>query len=174
MMGISLEVQWLRFCAAKARGVDPIPGQGTKIPYAMWCGQKIFLKKRKTKYIWWSHKKVKVLVVQLCPALCNPMDCSPPVSSVHGILQARILGWVPFPSPGDLPHPGIKPMSPALAGGFFTTEMIIEASSLLTKIRNCGDFPGSPVVKTLPSNAGGEGSFPGQVSCMPCGQKTKA
>ena len=90
-MGISLEVQWLRFCAAKARGVDPIPGQGTKIPYAMWCGQKISLKKRKTKYISWSHKKVKVLVVQLCPALCNPMDCSPPVSSVHGIFQARRL-----------------------------------------------------------------------------------
>ena len=35
MMGISLEVQWLRFCAAKARGVDPIPGRGTKTPNAM-------------------------------------------------------------------------------------------------------------------------------------------
>ena len=33
-------------------------------------------------------------VTQLCPALCNPMDCSPPVSTVHGILQARILEWV--------------------------------------------------------------------------------
>ena len=35
--------------------------------------------------------KVKVLVTQSCPALCHPMDCSPPGSSVHGILQARIL-----------------------------------------------------------------------------------
>ena len=35
--------------------------------------------------------KVKVLVTQLCPALCDPMDCSPPGFSVHGILQARIL-----------------------------------------------------------------------------------
>ena len=35
-----------------------------------------------------------VLVVQLCPTLCDPMDCSPPGSSVHGILQAGILEWV--------------------------------------------------------------------------------
>ena len=38
--------------------------------------------------------KVKVLVIQLYPTLCDPMDCSPPGSSVHGILQARILEWV--------------------------------------------------------------------------------
>ena len=36
----------------------------------------------------------KALVSQLCPTLCDPMDCSPPGSSVHGILQARILEWV--------------------------------------------------------------------------------
>ena len=33
-------------------------------------------------------------VAQLCPTLCDPVDCSPPGSSVHGILQARILEWV--------------------------------------------------------------------------------
>ena len=38
--------------------------------------------------------KVKVLVALLCPAVCVSMDCSPPASSVHGILQARILEWV--------------------------------------------------------------------------------
>ena len=42
------------------------------------------------------------------------MDCSPPGSSVRGILQTRILEWVAFPSPGDLPDPGIDPRSPAL------------------------------------------------------------
>ena len=42
------------------------------------------------------------------------MECSLPVSSVHGIFQARMLEWVPFHSPGDLPHPGIEPGSPAL------------------------------------------------------------
>ena len=54
------------------------------------------------------------------------MDCSLPSSSVHGILQARILEWAAIPSPGDLPDPGIKPESlapPALAGGFFTTAL---------------------------------------------------
>ena len=42
-----------------------------------------------------------------CPILCNPMDWGLPGSSVHGILQARILKWVAFPSPGDLPNLGI-------------------------------------------------------------------
>ena len=61
---------------------------------------------------------------QPCPTLCDPMDCSPPGSTVHGILQARILEWVAFPSPGDLPNPGIEPVSPvstASVGRFFTT-----------------------------------------------------
>ena len=63
-------------------------------------------------------------VAQLYPTLCDPMDCSPQSSSVHGILQARILNMLPFPTPGDLPDPGIKPrsfVSPALVSRFFTT-----------------------------------------------------
>ena len=48
-------------------------------------------------------------------------DCSSPGSSVSGILQARILG-LPCPPPGDLPDSGIELASPAVAGGFFTTE----------------------------------------------------
>ena len=40
------------------------------------------------------HGIVLVLVTQSCPALCDPMDCSSPGSSVHGILEARILEWV--------------------------------------------------------------------------------
>ena len=54
--------------------------------------------------------------------LCDPMDCSPPASSVHEILQARILDGLPFPVPGDIPDLVTEPMSPALAGEFFTTE----------------------------------------------------
>ena len=42
------------------------------------------------------------LVTQSCLTVCNPMDCSPPVPTVHGILQARILEW----GPEDLPDPG--------------------------------------------------------------------
>ena len=50
-------------------------------------------------------------VTQLC-LCCDPMDCSPPGSSAHGVFQVRILGGLPFPSPGDLPNPGTEPMSP--------------------------------------------------------------
>ena len=52
--------------------------------------------------------------LQSCPTLCDPMDCSPPDSSVHGTLQARIWSGLPCPPPGDLPEPGIEPESPAL------------------------------------------------------------
>ena len=45
---------------------------------------------------------------------CDPMDCSLPVSSVHGVLQARILEWVAVSFSGDLPNTEIKPGSPAL------------------------------------------------------------
>ena len=51
------------------------------------------------------------LFAKLCPTLCNPLDCSLPASSVHGILQARILEWIAMPSSGDLPDPGIEPAS---------------------------------------------------------------
>ena len=63
-----------------------------------------------------------MLVAQLCPALCNPVACSLPSSSVHGILQARILSGLPFPSPGDFPDPGIKPGFPALQADSLPSE----------------------------------------------------
>ena len=53
-------------------------------------------------------------VTQSSLTLCNPMDCSPPGTSVYGISQARMMEWVAIPSPGDLTEPGIKPVSPAL------------------------------------------------------------
>ena len=59
---------------------------------------------------------------QLYPTLCDPMDCSPPGSSVYGIFLTRILQLLLFLPPGDLPDLGIKPMSSELAGGFFTIE----------------------------------------------------
>ena len=57
---------------------------------------------------------MKVFVTKLCLTLCDPMDCSPSGSSVHGTLQARIVEALLFPSPGDLPNPGIEPGHPAL------------------------------------------------------------
>ena len=47
-------------------------------------------------------------VAQSCPTLSDSMDCSLPGSSVPGIFQARALEWLPVPSPGDLPDPGIE------------------------------------------------------------------
>ena len=60
-----------------------------------------------------DNTKVEVLVAQSCPTLCDPMDCSPG-SSVHGLSRQEYWSGLPFPSPGDLPDPGIKPGSPAL------------------------------------------------------------
>ena len=51
--------------------------------------------------------------LQSCSTLCNPVDCSPPDSSVHGILQARRLEWAAMSSSKDLPDLGIEPSSPA-------------------------------------------------------------
>ena len=71
--------------------------------------------------------------LQSRPTLCDPMDCSPPGSAVHGILQARILEWVAMPFSRDLPDLGIEPvflMSPELAGGFLTSSATWEAPYL--------------------------------------------
>ena len=68
-----------------------------------------------------THSCMHAKSLQLCLILCDPMDCSPPGSSVHGILQARILKWVPCPPSGDLLDLGIEPVSLtslALAGEF--------------------------------------------------------
>ena len=60
---------------------------------------------------------LKLKVAQLCLTLCDPMD-----DTVHGILQARILE--PFPSPGDLPNPGIEPGSPTLQVDFLPADLL--------------------------------------------------
>ena len=76
--------------------------------------------------------KVKMWVAQSCPSLCDPMDCGPSGSSIHGIFQARIVKWVAISLSRDLPNAGIEPkslMSPALSGEFFTTSTTWEAQS---------------------------------------------
>ena len=57
------------------------------------------------------------------PDSCDPMNCSLPGSSVDGILQAEYQSGLPFPSPGDLPDPGIKPRYPALQADSLPTEL---------------------------------------------------
>ena len=64
---------------------------------------------------------------QSCPTLCDPLHCSPPGSSVHGIFQARIMEWVAMLSSSEFPDVRIKltsVMPPVLAGGFFTTSTV--------------------------------------------------
>ena len=61
---------------------------------------------------------VKVTVTQSSLTLCNPMDYT-----VHGVLQARVLEWAAFPSPGDLPNPRVKPRFPALQADSLPTEL---------------------------------------------------
>ena len=68
------------------------------------------------------HKWQKVLVAQLCLILCDPMDHSSPGSSVHGLLQARILEWIAIPFSRGFPDPGIEPGSPALQADSLPSE----------------------------------------------------
>ena len=64
--------------------------------------------------------KVKVLVAQSCLALCNPMDYNQPGSSVHGILQPRMLRWVAIPFSRGSSPPRKRAWVSQIAGRFFT------------------------------------------------------
>ena len=64
---------------------------------------------------------------QLCLTLCNPMDCIAHQALSIGFCRQEYWGGLPFPPLGDLSDPGTEPMSPALAGRFFTTTNTWEA-----------------------------------------------
>ena len=64
--------------------------------------------------------KVKVKVAQLCSTFCNPMDCSPPGSSVHRILQPRILEWVTVPFSMGSSQPRDQTQVSSIAVRFFS------------------------------------------------------
>ena len=61
-------------------------------------------------------------VAQSCPTLCDPLDCSLPGSLSMGFSRQEYWSGLPFPSPGDLPNPGIEPRSPALEADTLTSE----------------------------------------------------
>ena len=75
---------------------------------------------------------VQVTSLQLCPTLWDPMDCCPPGSSVHGILQARILEWfvMPFSTGSSPPRDGTH--LSCISCGFFTTEPPGEAPQFVS------------------------------------------
>ena len=86
-------------------------GQGGTRVAQTWWGQPVVIKTR-----------VKVKVAQKCPALCNPMDCSPQAPLSMEFSRQKYWSGYPFPSSRDLPDPGIKPGSPALQAGSLPSE----------------------------------------------------
>ena len=76
---------------------------------------------------WTKHVFKEIIVVTVeslsrVQLFATPWTVAPPGSSVHGVFQARLLGGLPVPTPGDVRRPGMEPTCPALAGGFFATE----------------------------------------------------
>ena len=92
------------------------------------------------------------------PTLCNPVDCCLPGSSVHGVLQARMLDYVVMPSSRGSSRPrdqAVSFMSIALAGGFFTTRNTWEAHAAAAKLLHscptlCNPIDSSPPDSTIP------------------------
>ena len=80
--------------------------------------------KSKARTLAHQHKLVlwyiSVLITQSCPTLCNPMNCSPPGSSVHGIFQASVLEWVAISFSKGSFRPRDLTWVSCIAGIFFT------------------------------------------------------
>ena len=85
----------------------------------------------------WIRKWIRnscCLVVKLCPTLWQPhVTCQAPL--FMGFPGQEYQSGLPFPSPRDLPDPGVKPVSPALAGRFFATEPRGKPSTLLNNVK---------------------------------------
>ena len=113
--------------------------------------------------IWQSqpeNHRMLVLVARSCLTLCSSMGHSPPGSSFHGILQARMQEWVAIPSPGDLPNPGIESWSSAVQADSSLSESPVKPHRMLAaaaakSLQLCdpidGSPPGSPVPGILPA-----------------------
>ena len=84
------------------------------------------LKRFSVKTLDFTENDMKVKVIQSCLTLFDLMDCSPPSSYFHQILQARILEWVAMPFSKGSSWPGIEPGSPALQADSFHSEPLRE------------------------------------------------
>ena len=139
-------------------GTSPGEGSGYSLQYS--CLENSMDKRCLVGYSSWGHKRFgqinvcssdnynvlkSVLIViviysilfssvtQWCPIVCNSVDCSPTGSSVHGILQARILEWVATPFSRGSSQPRNRTWTSCSAGGFFTIWATREASYNNTK-----------------------------------------
>ena len=86
----------------------------TKLFRTSRCSQKSL-----APFLYFQSFKKESEVVQLCPTLCSPMDCSLPGSSLHGIFQARVLEWVAISFSRGPSRPRYQTHISCLAGGFF-------------------------------------------------------
>ena len=109
----------------------------------------------------------KMVVAQLCLTVCDPMDCSPPGSSVHGILQVRILEWVAILFSRGSSRPRDQTQSPALQAASLPPEPAGEPQVGMDVRQNKKDtgFPGGSVAERPPDNAGDTGSIPDLGRC---------
>ena len=130
-------------------------------------------------------------VAQSCPVLCDPMDCSPPGSTVRGLSQARILEWAAISSSRGSSPPRDGTQVSCIAGRFFTSwvtrEACVHSEHLLScslalglcevslrlemqvdSFRKClQDFPAVQGLRLRTPNAGGPGLTPGQGTRAP-------
>ena len=108
-MGFSKQEYWSRL-SFLSPGDLPNPGMESESPISPALVGKFFTTEP-------SGKPIKdfcaCLVTKLCPSLCDPIYCGLPASSSHGVFQSRILEWIAFLPPGDLPDLGIELVSPA-------------------------------------------------------------
>ena len=84
-----------------------------------WLCAEIHTPKNYETSLYSESEKWKVLIAQLCLTLCNPMDCSPPGSSIHGILQARTLEWIAVPFSRGSSQPRDWTLVSCIAGRLF-------------------------------------------------------
>ena len=113
MWGLRKNVGTLSRCCVYCSYLTAFFGKRTKMSQLSWKSFSSHLMQKILHVV----PDAKGKVSQFCPTLCDRMDYT-----VHGILQARILERVPFPSPGDLPNPGFKPRSPSLQGESLAVE----------------------------------------------------
>ena len=116
---------------ASQTSVPPAEGPESQVCSIWWnCGQVSAKKSYSGEYLSAqisirteiSISEMKVLVTKSCLTLCDHVDCSPPGSSVHGILQAKILEWVAMPSSWKSSQLRIKSRSPALQADSLPSE----------------------------------------------------
>ena len=107
------------------QGIFPTQGSNSGLPH---CRRILYQLSHQGSPIYhassYTHNLISIhvlcLVAQLCLTLCDPIHCSLPGSSAHGILQARIRGWVAMPSSRGSSQSSDRTQVSRTAGGFFT------------------------------------------------------